>query len=903
MRPGISPCTMRDRQSLSLFLAAVVGTAVALQAIADPGSPGMVVYDGGKALRQNITSGSPVGVNGETYTDENGGKWQYLRANDNLATQTQAFGKSVTSGNYRGFGGTASRSGSPFIHVNTTGATTSDGVTDGTTASAEPIDADEFYVHPGNPKSGFHFVVLRFTVPEDGWYSAFLTAHDVNGGGALNEDAGAEIRLLVNNAYYTRGVVRLENWENSADANCLTRRFDMQMSVRWMAAGETLDFLVGAFGTHDSDATGLKVFVTKEEEGRFYDAGLAMADNVTNSWLNPFGTDALGMWYYFSVDTSGARNPGAASPEEFLVWAPGNLSKTGVQLLTNQYDRTANETKGFRAFANETNPSICVNYSTTSDGYIAPQMLVTHPRARADLVTWTALRFRPPRSGIYSASIVIRDIANEKGNGSDGVMAYLLVSEKPVTNGVIAAENWNATAHFTFGPRLVAANEPIDIVISPNANYYSDTTCISAIFRREADVYDAGPSLAALDWASATKPGHPFADALGGGATWDIGRSSSVGGSFTTMPYAFKKVSNENDYFGYGAASDGGLPRVMVATNGVANLAAEGDDSLFKLSPNELFAHPDISGSKFPVVRAKVPADGVYHARAYARDIAKHTTAVDGVQLNLLALGYVAAAEIVSIDGNTGNPYPREAVLDGDRLWLKAGDALDAVLAPRDINWSDSTGMSVCYAIESETMPSVVNIDITGASDSTGRISAYTGIGREGWSDWNKWNALRPGVAARAERIRCFEADGLTKRNVAITLVRDSGANIATVAGSGSSALLDNYVSSSDTSDTYTITVGNLKKNEPYTLWLYSAKGNATGNATFTLDGATKGVEETWALGSTKMLTRFDVMSDGNGVITGTFAAADANGGAFNGLTLVGDLPDYVAPGSIVILW
>ena len=34
------------------------------------------VYDGGKALRQNITSGSPVGANGETYTDENGGKWQ-----------------------------------------------------------------------------------------------------------------------------------------------------------------------------------------------------------------------------------------------------------------------------------------------------------------------------------------------------------------------------------------------------------------------------------------------------------------------------------------------------------------------------------------------------------------------------------------------------------------------------------------------------------------------------------------------------------------------------------------------------------------------------------------------------------------------------------------------------------
>ena len=38
------------------------------------------------------------------------------------------------------------------------------------------------------------------------------------------------------------------------------------------------------------------------------------------------------------------------------------------------------------------------------------------------------------------------------------------------------------------------------------------------------------------------------------------------------------------------------------------------------------------------------------------------------------------------------------------------------------------------------------------------------------------------------------------------------------------------------------------------------------------------------------MLTRFDVVADANGEISGTFAAADGNGGAFNGLTLVGDV-------------
>ena len=50
------------------------------------------------------------------------------------------------------------------------------------------------------------------------------------------------------------------------------------------------------------------------------------------------------------------------------------------------------------------------------------------------------------------------------------------------------------------------------------------------------------------------------------------------------------------------------------------------------------------------------------------------------------------------------------------------------------------------------------------------------------------------------------------------------------------------------------------------------------------------------------MLTRFDVTSDANGAITGTFAAASNAGGAFNGLSLVGDLPAYVATGTVLVV-
>ena len=57
-----------------------------------------------------------------------------------------------------------------------------------------------------------------------------------------------------------------------------------------------------------------------------------------------------------------------------------------------------------------------------------------------------------------------------------------------------------------------------------------------------------------------------------------------------------------------------------------------------------------------------------------------------------------------------------------------------------------------------------------------------------------------------------------------------------------------------------------------------------------------------WSLGATPMLTRFDVVSDANGEISGTFTAADENGGAFNGLTLVGELPVYKSQATVITI-
>ena len=304
-------------------------------------------------------------------------------------------------------------------------------------------------------------------------------------------------------------------------------------------------------------------------------------------------------------------------------------------------------------------------------------------------------------------------------------------------------------------------------------------------------------------------------------------------------------------------------------------------------------------------MRASVPADGIYHARCYARDLAQYDNngGGDGIRLGISASGFVPDQVVVSRDLLNRNNERYESAASADRLWLKAGENLEFVVDPNDIYNGDSTGLTACYAKEGdvEVDTRVVNVHFT--ESGTGKFSPTTQRPREGWASWNKWNTLRSGDAASASVRNCYEADGETQRNLSVTLTHDSGAAIAK--GTGTAAFFS-HVSSSDAADTYTFIISKLKANEPYTLYLYSVKSFSTstpGNAAFTVGGVTKGVENT-LIGSVgqKVVTRFDVTSDANGEITGTFAAADANGGAFNGLTLVGALPAYVPTGSMLIV-
>ena len=518
-------------------------------------------------------------------------------------------------------------------------------------------------------------------------------------------------------------------------------------------------------------------------------------------------------------------------------------------------------------------------------------------------------------SGYFSGSVVARDL-NKGDSNANGVDVYLLVSERVVTNAYISAETFSATARLTFDVRLLAAGEPVDIVISSHGQASSDATAISAIFRREEGaVYDAGKSY--YEEHASNRCSNYFSDSLGGGAKWLLAaKGDSWAEAHSALGTYLTPAGNTLSWWTHatGTANNGAAPRFAMAANGTANV-----DSLYittslllATTPCELVVQPAATSSTS--LRAEVPSDGIYRVRNYIRALNNNSNG-NGVRAIVSAGGCAPSSVVVSRANNTSR---YEAALAADRLWMKQGEALYFTVDPMTDPTSDATALSACYEKVGDATARVINIDITGSDEN------HAGVGREGWSDWNKWNAIRfsSKLPAASERTKanCREADGTTKRNVAFTLKRDSGADIAkgwSPSGYTGATLLRVWAKSTSPSDTYTFTLSGLKAEEPYTLYLYSSKGtddsgNAVdGNANFTVGGVTKTADETWNMRDAKVLTRFEVTSDASGEIAGTFAAGDADtssvadslkGGAFNGLTLVGEFPDYDPPGAVLIL-
>ena len=560
------------------------------------------VYDAGKAFNE-------AGHNKNTF-----GAWSLLHASgDDLAT-TSAF--DTTTGGASplfGIGGSTS----PWIRVNS-GTTTQ--ISDG-----EEILPNELYLHPAG--SGNKCDVVRFTAPEAGWYSANVFAHDVSKESSGSASSGVEVSIrAAGNILVSKQRVSLEDYAS----NNPTHRFDFQMPVRFLSAGETIEVVVGPGTAHSNDATGLRFTVTKEDEGSFFDSGIALTNNIATTYANPYGNIKDGTWYYVKTSVP-------SSSVDFVSWAPGNFMQNTAELIPTKGTRSSGGLKGFGRDSSANSPYVVVNTGATVADSTAPCELQAHPFG-TDARVWTTIRFRPPESGYYSASVVARNIAS--GNGVD---VYLLVSGNVVTNARISLASFSSTARLTFDSRLIAAGEPVDIVISPNTAPASDSTCISAIFRRETgDVYDAGKSFYA-DHAAGNSM-DSFADLLGGGATWQLGAKTNAWcGSqfFTGLTSGAVQVNKWWLQGQYQSHSE--YPYFLMATGGVVTAdstfgISPGSD-LLAAAPQEFVAIVNKPGyqSSSPTLKAVVPSDGVYRARAYARDL--NSGGGDGVQVSVVACG------------------------------------------------------------------------------------------------------------------------------------------------------------------------------------------------------------------------------------------------------------------------
>ena len=781
--------------------AAICLTAV----LAAASAAARTVYDAGKAFNE-------AGHNVNAF-----GPWSFLHASGEALTNTKAFDATTgSSGSFAGIGG----SSSPWIRVNTGSATTQSG---------EEVLPNELLLHPADPKGGtesYPSDVVRFTAPEAGWYSANIFAHDTakEGSNASTTNSGVQVSVKAKGNVLVRQIVSLEDYA----ANNPTHRFDFQMPVRYLAAGDKIEVVIGnkynAWSAHSSDTTGLRFTVTKEDEGTFYDSGIAMTNCVaqTATYANPYGTIKDGSWYYL-------KTTGPASGVDFAEWAPENFGHNTASRIATAGTRSATGLRGFGNNASAQSPYVVVSErADVSNDNTAPCELQAHPNG-SNVREWATIRFRPPVSGYFSGSIVARDL-NRGTSDHNGVDVYLLVSERVVASAYISAETFSATTRLTFDARLMAAGEPVDIVVSSHGQANKDATAVSAIIRREeGNVYDAGKSY--YNEHQSGRCSNYFSDTLDGNAKWLLASKAdpwdeahSVLGTYLNpsgnkLTWWVHAVNNSNN---------GTAPRFAMATNGIASV-----DSLYianalllATTPYELVAqtqNPD-SGNYNVSLRAEVPSNGIYRVRSYARDLNNNTTDGDGVRMILSANSYAPASAIVSRDSNE-SPY--EAALAADRLWLKQGEALYFTVDPRTGSTSDATALSACYVKESDAAdaPGVINIDITGSDDN------YVGVGREGWSSWTKWNGIRfssklPAVAEKTT-LNCKEADGTTRRNVAFTLKRDSGSDIDkgwSPTGYTGPTLLRIWAKSTGPSDTYTFKLSKLKVNEPYTLYLYSSK-------------------------------------------------------------------------------
>ena len=795
----------------------------------------------------------------------------------------------------------------PYILVNTTEEARS-------VVNCGTVQPGEILFHPTGTCYGQTETraVMTFAVPRNGYYSmrARFRAN-------IGVEGGVETSVFLN------GGILLQ--EEIKRVGAVTNGTPVELDGVFLKKGDELAFVVGPdepgeWG-HGCDATVLMLELV-ELESFGDDVVLGAADlgkamlvqtdagiHGSDTFADPSG---LGSWTFRStVYTGDATMDGAwwnvpiSCYSDNTIMGPGGVvfkymgQDTTPAVTVCGFDGTAGSSTWYGGSWPESvwrNERGCyLPFDTVSPGEVC-----VYPGGPYGEYCSTFMRFAVSRTGTYIVTLNARDLCKSidaVGDG-DGVDVALFISGVKKFEQRVSFEVEPHVAFLQLPAQMLRDGETVDVRVYSRQkadgsfdNGYDGTALFVDIARVEVSTgrYEADVAMCeGVGRALSENPGSPGSAQpfMSQGAAWSVGLTSNPG-----QPDGFQPIhgwvnsrdaSWNNDSVGLfeGWVGDDGLPAVMANLTS-AQSSYDGTD----VQPNEFLMCPH-SWGVYGVLRFVAPKDGVYSVAARCRDIDPWMNgwiSLDnyGVICHLVANGRYAATDHACNDVRVAQaygwmaPYLQDAVLNVDRVYLKAGEFLDLCVGARGGREEDRDSTGVSETIMEAETKDVASVNIM--ADGNGW---YSGRGRVGFGE--RWGQLSLRSGSTAEQYSSNLRNNAGRRTVVCLSVAPANGQGTTVQD-GSGGLLSSGLKANDASDVYVWTVSGLPPHSAYRLYLYG-----TGDASFACGETTAGLTGQWSTPKVAEYAVLDAIADANGKIVGSFSGGDG-AAAFCALQVEGD--------------
>ena len=700
----------------------------------------------------------------------------------------------------------------------------------------DKVSPGECYIHP---YKGSSYEYIRYTANEAGVYSVTGVVRCLNG-----SSNGVKVDVIADGKVVVTATTTNDKAEIPFAAH----------NVR-LWKGETVDLRFDSNGNVGYDATGLRLVVARTGDIR-PPITISLADALV---------DAAG--------GDGIVNPCAESS----LGKPGTwtfLRREGAvdTVLGNEWKHAKADNSKFFGFKNPDGyPKLMLNAGTSStsgeDGGSVPSgAIYYHPERSGS--NKLILRYTAAETGFYSFEAFCRSL--NSGTAFNGVKIAVCARFGTVEQELAQGVTTTSDGQTLTGTHIaLSAGESLEVLVDSNGDYAFDASLLgfTVTFEETSEGFDR--TLVANTFLDNLRSGNPtaadYVDEKGG--KWSYGRYSAMDnpGSFA----AYGNYVESGDFLGF----NGGYP-ISSVNYGYIVMNTQNVTATYNglsIAAGNITLHP--LHNQIPTIRYVVPASGIY---SYVANLTHLNAAGDGVDGVVVVggtgyVGYARASAVKSSD------LPSQVEINGEGLWLKAGETLDFALGNGgNGNYQFDASMMNGIILREAALPAKLcaNFDICGTSR-----SPYSGVGRVGLPGGGDWTAVLPG-----SKRSVFGYVAGERREVKLILSRAAGsvtlANVPSVISDG--------VESAGASDPVSFTVTGLVANAEYTFYAYSR--NASGeNGVFTVDGTDHVADQTWFRPTGGDYCTFTATADAAGTVSGTFAGTDNGAATFCALQILGE--------------